>query len=39
MPTDPPPVDPKAEMLHELCEEQDATLEPPLPKLDNCQPH
>ena len=29
MPTDPPPVDPKVEMLSEVCEEEGVTLDQP----------
>ena len=39
MPTDPPLVDPKAEKLPELCEEEVATLEPTFPVIDNQLPH
>ena len=31
LPTDPPPVDPKVEILPQLCEEEGATLEPTFP--------
>ena len=34
MPTDLPLVDPKVEMLPELCKEEDATLEPILLEID-----
>ena len=39
MPTDTPPVDPKVEVLPELCKEQDATLEPISPIIYGWFPH
>ena len=39
MSTDPPPVDPKVEMLSELCQEEDATLKPTLLTVGNWIPH
>ena len=39
MPTNPPPGDPKGEMLLKLCEGEDATLAPISPKTDYQLPH
>ena len=39
VPIDPHPVDPKVEMLPELCEEEAATLEPTFPITHSQLPH
>ena len=39
MPTDSPPADPKAERLPQLCEEEDATLEPTFHVIDSHLPN